>query len=177
MAHTKDKPSDAPNKCILVAKASPWSAGQLQAKKWRRWLSFSYHRVEYSSQMGHSPSLEGSLIRMNMRRQVEDVVKTSPQDVQIGSNCGGPGTGEQKLSSSNPLARSAERSKRRSKSKATPMLDSRLAQHPRPETLWATPCYHELPIPLVSSSIHQQGDSLTLPILISLPPKLSPPQH
>lgn len=69
VAHTKDKPSDAPNKCILVAKVSPRSAGQLQVKKWRRWLPFSYHRVEYSSQMGQSPSLQGSLIRMDMQRQ------------------------------------------------------------------------------------------------------------
>lgn len=52
-------------------------------------------------------------LRMNIQRQVEVLLKTSPQDAQIGRNLGGPGTGEQKLSSSSPLARNAQGSKRR----------------------------------------------------------------
>lgn len=152
MVRTRGRPSDAPNKFILVTILSPWSAGQITGWDVEEVASiFRPQSGEWSP--GGTSSKPTGLFPKNEYTEASG----RPQDFTTGCSnrkqFGGPCHRRTKVLFFQPAGQECtEKQKDRMwRIKTTPMLGSSLAQHPRPaETPWTTPCYHELLTPLVS---------------------------
>lgn len=108
------------------------------------------HRVEYSSQVGHSPT------GLFPKNEYAEASGGPSHDFTAGCSnrkqFGGPWHRRTKALFIQPAGQECTENQKETMwgVKATPGLGSRLVQHRRPVTPWTTSCYHELPTALVS---------------------------
>lgn len=102
--------------------------------------------------MGHSPSLQGSFPKNEYTEASGGPSQDFPSGCSNRKEFGGPWHRRTKALFFQPTGQECTGKQKEGmwRVKATSVLGRRVSWHPRPENLWTTPCYHELPPPLVS---------------------------